>query len=181
MQSRAAPRAGKVRFMALFGWGTKVGAAPLQDSFSGQNVARPSPHFFHTPFTPCPILACKIHRMARLSTDERIARMTFASVYPHYVAKVTRKGRTLDELHAVMCWLTGYTEAELLALAASDKTFTEFFAQAELPPSANRIQGLICGIRVEDIENPLTQQVRYLDKVIDELARGKKLSSILRD
>jgi hypothetical protein len=119
--------------------------------------------------------------MARLSTDERIARMTFASVYPHYVAKVTRKGRTLDELHAVMCWLTGYTEAELLALAASDKTFTEFFAQAELPPSANRIQGLICGIRVEDIENPLTQQVRYLDKVIDELARGKKLSSILRD
>ena len=107
--------------------------------------------------------------------------MTFASVYPHYVAKVTRKGRTLDELHTVMGWLTGYTEAELLALAASDQTFTEFFAQAELPPGANRIQGLICGIRVEDIETPLTQQVRYLDKVIDELARGKKLSSILRD
>lgn len=118
--------------------------------------------------------------MARLSTDERIARMTFASVYPHYVAKVTRKGRTLDELHAVIRWLTGYTETELLALAESDRTFNEFFAQAKLHPNAGQITGLICGIRVEDIENPLTRQVRYLDKVVDELARGKKLDSILR-
>jgi len=117
---------------------------------------------------------------AKLSHDERIARMTFASVYPHYVAKVEKKGRTREELHEVIRWLTGYDEQQLQELIDKQVTFEEFFAGANLNPNARLITGVICGYRVEDIENPLTQKVRYLDKLVDELARGKKMESILR-
>jgi hypothetical protein len=112
--------------------------------------------------------------------DERIARMTFASVYPHYVAKVERKGRTVEELHRVIAWLTGHDENRLEKLIAEKATFEEFFRQATLNPEAHRITGLICGYRVEEIENPLTQQVRYLDKLVDELAKGRPMEIILR-
>ncbi len=117
---------------------------------------------------------------AKLSHDERIARMTFASVYPHYVAKVEKKGRTREELHEVIRWLTGYDEQQLQELIDKQVTFEEFFAGANLNPNARLITGVVCGYRVEDIENPLTQKVRYLDKLVDELARGKKMESILR-
>lgn len=117
---------------------------------------------------------------AKLSHDERIARMTFASVYPHYVAKVEKKGRTREELHEVIRWLTGYDEQQLQELIDKQVTFEEFFAGAHLNPNARLITGVVCGYRVEDIENPLTQKVRYLDKLVDELARGKKMESILR-
>lgn len=112
--------------------------------------------------------------------DERIASMKFASVYPHYVAKVEKKGRTIEELHQVIAWLTGFSEAELQALIESRATFQEFFAKATLNPNASLITGVICGYRVEEIETPLTQQVRYLDKLVDELARGRKMEKILR-
>ena len=112
--------------------------------------------------------------------DQRIAEMTFASVYPHYVNKVEKKGRTKEELHTVITWLTGYTDLQI-EKAISDKiTFESFFTGASLHPNAHLIKGVICGYRVEDIENELTQKVRYLDKLIDELARGKKLEKILR-
>lgn len=112
--------------------------------------------------------------------NERIRTMTFASVYPHYVTKVEKKGRTKDELHEVIGWLTGYDEARLGELIAAKSTFEEFFVQATLHPNAQLIKGVICGYRVEEIENTLTQQVRYLDKLVDELARGKKMEKILR-
>lgn len=112
--------------------------------------------------------------------DERIAAMTFASVYPHYVAKVQKKGRTPDELHQVMEWLTGYNETQLQQLIDDKATFAVFFGQAALNPNARLITGTICGYRIEDIENPLTQQVRYLDKLVDELAKGRKLDKIMR-
>jgi hypothetical protein len=112
--------------------------------------------------------------------DERIANMTFASVYPHYVDKVEKKGHTKAELHQVIEWLTGFDEKKLDDLIASQVTFKEFFEQATLNPHASLIKGVICGYRVEEIENPLTQKARYLDKVVDELARGKKMESILR-
>jgi hypothetical protein len=112
--------------------------------------------------------------------DERIARMTFAEVFPHYVAKVEKKGRTREELHQVIEWLTGYDEGELQALIAAQATFEEFFQSASLNPNAHLITGVICGYRVEEIENPLTQQVRYLDKLVDELAKGRKMEKILR-
>jgi hypothetical protein len=114
------------------------------------------------------------------STDERIAKMTFASVYPHYVTKVEKKGRTVEELHQVITWLTGFEEQDIQKLIAEKVTFAEFFQQANLNPNVNLITGVICGYRVEDIENPLTQQVRYLDKLVDELAKGKKMEKILR-
>lgn len=112
--------------------------------------------------------------------DERIAGMTFASVYPHYVAKVEKKGRTVDELHRVLAWLTGFGEQDLRRLIDERATFERFFAEATLHPNARLITGVICGYRVEEIETPLTQQVRYLDKLVDELAKGRKMEKILR-
>jgi hypothetical protein len=112
--------------------------------------------------------------------DERIAKMTFSSVYPHYLSKVEKKGRTKQELHQVVEWLTGFDEPTLLGLIDRKATFEEFFQLANLHPNAKLITGLICGYRVEEIENPLTQQVRYLDKLVDELAKGKKLEKIMR-
>jgi hypothetical protein len=112
--------------------------------------------------------------------DERIAQMTFASVYPHYVAKVEKKGRTRDELHQVIEWLTGYNEKTLQKLIKDKVTFEQFFLHATLNPNAKLITGVICGYRVEEIENPLTRQARYLDKLVDELAKGRKMEKILR-
>jgi hypothetical protein len=112
--------------------------------------------------------------------DERFAKMSFATVYPLYLAKVERKGRTEAELLQVIEWLTGFNEKDLSELIASNANFESFFHKATLNPNASLITGLICGYRVEDIENPLTQQVRYLDKIVDELAKGKSLDKILR-
>jgi hypothetical protein len=112
--------------------------------------------------------------------DERIAKMTFASVYPHYLAKVEKKGRTKAELHQVIAWLTGYSEKTLQKHIKDNVTFEQFFRQAKLNPNAHLITGVICGYRVEEIENPLTQQVRYLDKLVDELAKGRKIEKIMR-
>ncbi len=112
--------------------------------------------------------------------DERIAKMTFASVYPHYVVKVEKKDRTKEELHQVIEWLTGYNQKELQKLIKEKVTFDTFFKQATLNPNARLITGSICGYRVEEIENALTQQVRYLDKLVDELAKGRKMEKILR-
>ncbi len=112
--------------------------------------------------------------------DERIAKMSFASVYPHYVAKVEKKGRTVAELHAVIQWLTGYSDKALQQHLSAKTNFADFFQEATLHPNTSLITGLICGIRVENIENPLTQQVRYLDKLVDELAKGKSLEKIMR-
>lgn len=112
--------------------------------------------------------------------NERIANMTFASVYPHYVTKVEKKGKTKDELHQVIEWLTGFDDAKLEELIERKATFKTFFDEATLHPNAHLIKGLICGYRVEELENTLTRQARYLDKLIDELARGKKMESILR-
>lgn len=112
--------------------------------------------------------------------DEQMAKMTFAKVYPMYVAKVEKKGRTQEELHQVIEWLTGFNEPRLQELIAENVTFETFFQKATLNPSAHLITGVICGYRVEEIENPLTQQVRYLDKLVDELAKGRKMEKILR-
>jgi len=112
--------------------------------------------------------------------DEKIARMSFASVYPHYITKVEKKGRTTAELHQVIEWLTGFDEKKLRELIAEKVNFATFFERAKLNPNAKLITGLICGYRVEEIENPLTQKARYLDKLVDELARGKKMEKILR-
>ena len=113
--------------------------------------------------------------------DEAFAKMTFASVYPHYLTKVEKKGRSKNELHMVIKWLTGYTDKSLKKLVKDEVTFKEFFNEAELNPNAHLITGVICGYRVEEIENPLTQKVRYLDKLVDELAKGKKMEKILRN
>ena len=112
--------------------------------------------------------------------DERIAKMTFASVYPHYITKVESKGRTKKELHQVIEWLTGFNNKKLQELINEKVTFETFFKKAKLNPNAHLITGVICGYRIEEIENPLTQQVRYLDKLVDELAKGKKIEKILR-
>lgn len=114
------------------------------------------------------------------SHDERIAKMTFASVYPHYLAKVEKKGRSRDELLQVIQWLTGYDERALEKLIEKNATFEDFFKRARMNPNAHLITGMICGYRIEDIETPLTQQVRYLDKLVDELAKGRKMEKILR-
>lgn len=113
--------------------------------------------------------------------DERIAKLSFASVYPHYIIKVEKKGRTQTELHQVIEWLTGYDEKKLNELIASKVIFEQFFQGPTLHPNAKQITGVICGYRVEEIENRLTQQVRYLDKLVDELARGRKMEKILRN
>lgn len=113
--------------------------------------------------------------------DEKIAALTYASVYPHYVTKVQKKGRTEAELIEVISWLTGYTEKELQKHIDQKSNFAEFFATAKLHPNAKLITGVICGYRVEEIENQLTQQIRYLDKVVDELAKGKNIEKIKRN
>jgi hypothetical protein len=112
--------------------------------------------------------------------NNRIAKMTFASVYPHYMTKVEKKGRTKNELHQVIEWLTGYDEKKLEELIEAKVTFETFFERASLNQKASLIKGVICGYRVEEIEDKLTQQVRYLDKLVDELAKGKKMEKILR-
>lgn len=119
--------------------------------------------------------------MSNSSTqDQRIAKMTFASVYPLYVKKVEKKGKTKEELNQVIEWLTGFGDRKLQQLINDKVTFETFFQQASLNTNANLIKGTICGYRVEEIENPLTQKVRYLDKLIDELAKGRKMEKILR-
>ncbi|NGX85013.1 DUF2200 domain-containing protein [Aequorivita sp. KMM 9714] len=112
--------------------------------------------------------------------NERIAKMTFASVYPHYITKVEKKDRTIEELHQVIEWLTGYNEKDLKKLIEEKATFETFFKQANLNPNASLIKGMICGYRIEELENPVTRQVRYLDKLVDELAKGRKMEKILR-
>lgn len=113
--------------------------------------------------------------------NQRIAKMSFASVYPMYVQKVEKKGRTKAELHQVIEWLTGFDNKKLQQLIEEKVTFETFFQRAELNPNAKLITGTICGYRIEDIENPLTRQVRYLDKLVDELAKGRKMEKILRE
>ncbi len=112
--------------------------------------------------------------------NQRIAKMTFASVYPLYLEKVEKKGRTKEELHQVIAWLTGFDHEKLQELIKENATFEIFFQHASLNPNAHLITGVICGYRVEEIEDPLTQQVRYLDKLVDELATGRKLEKIVR-
>ncbi len=114
------------------------------------------------------------------TTSQRVAKMTFASVYPMYVAKVEKKGKTKDELHQVIEWLTGYNHQKLQDLMDKKATFETFFHEAAINPNARLITGLICGYRVEEIEDPFMQQVRYLDKLVDELAKGRKMDKILR-
>ena len=112
--------------------------------------------------------------------NQRIAKMSFASVYPMYLAKVERKGRTKEELHQVIEWLTGFDDNKLQEIIKENITFELFFQQATLNPNAHLITGVICGYRVEEIEDALTQKVRYLDKLVDELAKGRKMEKILR-
>jgi hypothetical protein len=112
--------------------------------------------------------------------NERFAKMTFASVYPLYINKIERKGRNIQELDQVIEWLTGFDKSKLNDLIEQNVTFKEFFNQAKLHPNAPLIKGVICGYRIEEIENPLTKKVRYLDKLVDELAKGKALDKILR-
>ncbi len=112
--------------------------------------------------------------------DKRVAELTFSSVYPHYVAKVEKKGRTKEELHEVIAWLTGFNDKQIQKQIDDEVTFKEFFKRAKLNPKAKLITGVICGYRVEEIETPLTRKARYLDKLVDELAKGKKMEKILR-
>lgn len=116
----------------------------------------------------------------KLSHDERIAQMTFATVYPLYVAKVERKGRTVAELNELITWLTGFDEVQIQKQIEDKVNFDIFFQRARLHPKAFLITGLICGYRIEEIQNPLTQKVRYLDKLVDELAKGRAMEKILR-
>lgn len=113
--------------------------------------------------------------------DSRIAKMIFASVYPHYLTKVEKKGRTKDELHQVIEWLTGFDEKKLQELIDEKVTFKTFFEKAKLNPNAHLIKGVICGYRIEEIETPVTKKTRYLDKLVDELAKGRKMDKILRE
>lgn len=112
--------------------------------------------------------------------DERVANLIFGSIYPHYVSKVEKKGRTKEELLQVLEWLTGFDEKKIRTLIDEKATIQSFFAQATLNPNASLIKGVICGYRIEDIETPLTRQARYMDKLVDELAKGKKMEKILR-
>ena len=112
--------------------------------------------------------------------NERMAKMTFAAVYPHYITKVEKKGRTKEELHQVIEWLTGFDEDRLREFINQKATFETFFQQANLNPNAHQVKGVICGYRIEEIDNTLTRQVRYLDKLVDELAKGRKMEKILR-
>lgn len=122
-------------------------------------------------------------RPAKVTTpehDAKMAALTFASVYPNYIAKVEKKGRTVQELHQVIEWLTGFNPEQLRALADANVTFRDFFAQATLNPNVSLIKGLICGYKVQEIPTQLTREVRYLDKLVEELARGKRMEKILR-
>lgn len=113
--------------------------------------------------------------------NSRVYKMIFAGVYPHYIAKAEKKGRTKEEVDEVICWLTGYTRAGLQKQIDQRADFATFFAKApKLNPNVSKITGVICGYRVEDIEDPLMQKVRYLDKLVDELAKGKAMEKILR-
>ena len=112
--------------------------------------------------------------------NQRMANLTFASVYPMYLQKVENKGRTKEELHQVITWLTGFDDQKLQELINQKVTFESFFQQATLNPNVSLISGMICGYRIEDIETPLTRNVRYLDKLVDELAKGRKMEKILR-
>lgn len=116
-----------------------------------------------------------------LEQDKRIAQLTFASIYPYYVAKVEKKGRTKNELHQVIAWLTGFDSKTLQELIDENVTFETFFERATLNPGAQHITGVICGYRIEEIDNPLTKHVRILDKLVDELAKGKAMGKILRE
>ena len=115
-----------------------------------------------------------------ITHNQRFAKMSFALVYPLYLAKVEKKGRTKEELHQVITWLTSFDNDKLQELIQENVNFEQFFQQASLNPNANLITGVICGYRVEEIEDPLTQKVRYLDKLVDELAKGRKMEKILR-
>ena len=110
----------------------------------------------------------------------RIAEMTFASVYPHYVAKVEKKGRTVEELHRVMTWLTGFEVSGIQDQIDRKTTFAEFFSEATVNPLASEVKGVICGYRIEELDNALTRQVRVLDKLVEELAKGRAMDRILR-
>lgn len=110
----------------------------------------------------------------------RIFETSVASVYPHYLNKVEKKGRTKAELDEVMCWLTGYTQEQLEAALASELTFRAFFDQASLNPAASQITGSVCGVKVQEVEDPLMRQIRYLDKLVDELAKGRPMEKVLR-
>ena len=112
--------------------------------------------------------------------NQRIAKMTFTSIYSMYLAKIEKKGRTKKELHRIITWLTGFDDNKLQELIKENVTFETFFQLATLNPNAHLIAGVICGIRVEEIDEPLTQKVRYLDKLVDELAKGRKMEKILR-
>jgi len=112
--------------------------------------------------------------------NARMAKIIFATVYPYYVKKVESKGRTIAELHQVIEWLTGFDIQTLMGLIEEKVTFKTFFERARLNPNADLITGVICGYRVEEIDNPLTRKMRYLDKLIDELAKGKAMDKILR-
>ena len=112
--------------------------------------------------------------------DQKIAKMTFASIYPHYVRKVEKKNRSKDELHKVIEWLTGFNFEELKKFIEQNITFETFFMNATLNENAHLITGTICGYKIEEIKNPITKQVRYLDKLVDELAKGKEMDKILR-
>ncbi len=117
---------------------------------------------------------------ARLNADEKIAQLKFSSVYPLYVNKVAKKGRSVEELDCVFAWLLGYSPEELESAKTDARSFADLFATAQVPVGAFQITGLICGYRVEEIENPLTQNIRRLDKVVDELAKGKSLEKVMR-
>lgn len=114
--------------------------------------------------------------------NDRVYKMSFAAVYPHYITKAEKKGRTKDEVDTIIHWLTGYTQDQLQQVLDNKTTFEDFFSQApELNPNVSKIRGIICGYRVEEIEEPLLQKIRYLDKLIDELAKGKAMEKILRE
>jgi hypothetical protein len=115
--------------------------------------------------------------LARMS---RVFTISVSSVYPHYVAKVEKKGRTQEELDQVIMWLTGFDQAELQSHLSNDTTFEDFFAAAHLNPNASLITGSVCGVRVQDVEDPLMQRIRYLDKLVDELAKGRPMEKVLR-
>lgn len=124
---------------------------------------------------------CVRHSVGVMDKPHRIFSTSFASVYPLYVQKATKKGRTQDEVDEVIGWLTGYSRAQLQAVIAAKVDFEAFFAQApRLNPNAGLIQGVVCGVRVEDVADPLMQKIRYLDKLVDELAKGKAMAKILR-
>ena len=134
-------------------------------------------------FPTCPVTLGEVESggaALRLRSVTRIFTTSFASVYPHYVTKVEKKGRTNDELDQVIRWLTGFDESALGRHLAKGTTFEDFFADARLNPNASLITGVVCGVRVEDVDDPLMQKIRYLDKLVDELAKGKPMVKILR-